>query len=59
MGMNPLKIPGATKKLLDNVKYLGGVPSEFKEAMTNIQEFLGMIQTVVEATFGPGDDLSD
>jgi hypothetical protein len=58
MGMNPLKIPGATKKLLDNVKYLGGVPGEFKEAMTNIQEFLGMIQTCAEATFGT-DEISD
>jgi len=58
MGMNPLKIPGATKKLLDNVKYLGGVPGEFKEAMTNIQEFLAMIQTCAEATFG-SDEISD
>jgi len=57
--MNPMKIPGATKKTLDNVKYLGGVPEEFKEAMQNIQELLGILQTCVEATFGPGDDMSD
>lgn len=56
--MSPLKIPVATKKTVDNVKYLGGVPNEFKEAMTNIQEFLGVIQTVAEATFG-NDELSD
>jgi len=58
VGMNPLKIPGATKKTLDNTKYLGGVPGEFKEAMQNIQDLLAIIQTVAEATFGT-DSVSD
>lgn len=57
-GMSPMKIPGAIKRTADNVKYLGGVPNEFKEVFDNIKQFMQLLQTCCEETFGaaaPGD----
>jgi len=55
-GMNPLKLPGAIKKTSDNVKYLGGVPAEFKEVFENIKAFLKLLKDIADETFGPDND---
>jgi hypothetical protein len=49
-GMSPLKIPGALKKTSDNIKYLGGVPNEFKEVYENVKDFLKLLKQVAEET---------
>jgi hypothetical protein len=49
-GLSPLKIPGAVKKTADNVKYLGGVPNEFKEVFDNVKSFLKLLKDVADAT---------
>jgi len=50
MGMSPLKIPGAIKKTAENVKYLGGVPGEFKEIFDNIKNVLKLLKDVANET---------
>jgi hypothetical protein len=55
-GMNPMKIPGAIKKTTDNVKYLGGVPGEFKEFYENVKQLLSILQLCITETFGDGPD---
>jgi hypothetical protein len=50
MGMSPLKIPGAIKKTAENVKYLGGVPGEFKEIFENIKNLLKLLKDVATET---------
>lgn len=55
-GMNPMKIPGAIKKTTDNVKYLGGVPNEFKEFFDNVKQLVTLLETCITETFGTADD---
>jgi len=54
-GLSPMKIPGAIKKTTDNVKYLGGVPGEFKEFYENVKQLLTLLETCITETFGPAD----
>jgi len=54
-GMSPMKIPGAIKKTTDNVKYLGGVPNEFKEFYENVKQLVTLLETCITETFGVDD----
>jgi len=54
--LSPMKIPGAIKKTTDNVKYLGGVPNEFKEFYDNVKHLVTLLETCITETFGPADD---
>jgi len=49
-GLSPLKIPGAVKKTADNVKYLGGVPNDFKEVFDEVKAFLKILKDCADAT---------
>lgn len=50
-GISPLKMPMITKKLADNIKFLGGVPGEFKECYDNVKDLLKLLKDCVEETF--------
>jgi len=54
-GLSPMKIPGAIKKTTDNVKYLGGVPGEFKEFYENVKQLVTLLETCITETFGAAD----
>jgi hypothetical protein len=49
-GLSPLKIPGALKKTTENIKYLGGVPGEFKTVLEHVKDFLKLLKDCASAT---------
>jgi hypothetical protein len=54
--LSPMKIPGAIKKTTDNVRYVGGVPGEFKEFFENVKQLLTLLEACITETFGIAGD---
>jgi len=49
--LSPFQVPAVMKKTSENVKFLGGVPHDFKELYEAIKNFLNILKKCVDVAF--------